>query len=671
MLWRSRYGALTSIRIEPGSVSPEVAAERYGERLRTAIDPLASGISVRDVRGEGLEASRGATDFAEYFTYFSFFLVVSAVLLASLFFRLGVEQRVREVGLLRAVGFSTAAVRALFTIEGLVLALVGSVIGVAGALGYGYLMMTGLTRWWVGAVGTTALTLHVSPAALGAGAAGGVLAALACIWWTLRSLARVSERSLLAGQLERDGIPLKAGTPALATRAAGGFLVVGLALLGLATAEWVAPAAAFFGAGASLLAAALWATAAWLRRPPRRVLAGHGWQAMSRLGARNARYRPGRSVLSVAVIASATFILIAVDSFRREGVVDVSNRRSGTGGYSLLVDLVLPIAHDPGSAAGRELLGLDTSGDADGTEVTPLRVLPGDDASCLNLYQPQQPRILAVPPSLAASGRFAFQRLLDPNDAERANPWLLLDRTFPDEAVPVIADANSMTYVLHKAIGEDIVISRAGRSITLRLVAALSDSVLQGELLMAEGRFRSLFPDVEGYQFLMVQTPAERAAAVAGALEDRLADFGADAIGSGDRLAEFHRVENTYLSTFQTLGGLGLLLGTVGLAAVLLRNVLERRRELALLGAVGFGRSRLLLIVIAESALLLTLGLAIGTACALVAIAPAAAERGMLLPVGAGQWLLLFGVFATGLVSSVVATRAALHARLLEALRTE
>jgi ABC-type lipoprotein release transport system permease subunit len=54
-----------------------------------------------------------------------------------------------------------------------------------------------------------------------------------------------------------------------------------------------------------------------------------------------------------------------------------------------------------------------------------------------------------------------------------------------------------------------------------------------------------------------------------------------------ERLANFHRVENTYLSTFQMLGGLGLILGTLGMAAVLLRNVLERRRELALLRAVG------------------------------------------------------------------------------------
>ena len=67
-------------------------------------------------------------------------------------------------------------------------------------------------------------------------------------------------------------------------------------------------------------------------------------------------------------------------------------------------------------------------------------------------------------------------------------------------------------------------------------------------------------------------------------------------------------MENTYLSTFQTLGGLGLLLGTVGLATVLLRNVLERRRELALLGAVGYRRRHFLLMVMAENALLLAAG---------------------------------------------------------------
>ena len=97
---------MTSIRVRPGAgQSLAEARDLYAQRLRAAADPLALGLAVIDVRAQGLEASRGATDFGEYFVYFSFFIVVSALLLVALFFKLGIEQRVREVGLLRAVGF--------------------------------------------------------------------------------------------------------------------------------------------------------------------------------------------------------------------------------------------------------------------------------------------------------------------------------------------------------------------------------------------------------------------------------------------------------------------------------------------------------------------------------------------------------------------------------------
>ena len=46
---------------------------------------VATGMAVRDTRSDALAASRGATDFGEYFAYFSFFLVVSALVLAALF----------------------------------------------------------------------------------------------------------------------------------------------------------------------------------------------------------------------------------------------------------------------------------------------------------------------------------------------------------------------------------------------------------------------------------------------------------------------------------------------------------------------------------------------------------------------------------------------------------
>src|SRR4029077_10193205 len=79
------------------------------------------------------------------------------------------------------------------------------------------------------------------------------------------------------------------------------------------------------------------------RRTPRTVFARQGWRGLGRLGLRNAADRPGRSVLVVAVIASATFMVISVDAFRR-GAPAATDRQSGVGGYALLVNLALPIA---------------------------------------------------------------------------------------------------------------------------------------------------------------------------------------------------------------------------------------------------------------------------------------------------------------------------------------
>jgi hypothetical protein len=533
--------------------------------------------------------------------------------------------------------------------------------------------MAGLDSWWAGAVGTDALRLHVSPASLGAGVAGAVTAAAVCIWWTMRGLSKITERSLLSGQLSGDdGGPI-GGRPGWRSPLAGAiaFGALGAGLMIGAAAGAIDRTGAFFGAGSALRASGLWVVALTLRAPARRPLAGHGWWAVSRLGLRNAAVRPARSVLAIAVIAAASFILISVDAFRRPAPA-ATDRHSGVGGYALLVELLVPLAHDPNGRDGRELLGIP--GGVDEAAIEPFRLRPGDDASCLNLYEPRNPRILGAGPTFIESGRFAFQASLAASDAERENPWLLLNQPIAGEdggVVPVIADANSMTYVLHKALGDEIVIDQGGQPVRMRLVAALADSIFQSELIMSDANFRRLFAGHDGYRLLLVDTPPGRAAGVASALEKGGRDLGADVESTVERLAEFHRVENTFISTFQTLGGLGLLVGTVGLAAVLFRNVLERRRDLALLGAVGYRQGHVFVIVLVESVWLLAWGLAIGTLCALVAVAPAFVERGGRMPISAGGGLLLVAVFVAGLVASALATGAALRATLLSALRAE
>ena len=144
------------------------------------------------------------------------------------------------------------------------------------------------------------------------------------------------------------------------TYAAVGLAFAGVVLIGAGAAGAAERTGAFFGGGTALLGAALCAAAALLRRPSTaaRHLTGHGWQPVSALGMRNAAYRPGRSVLSIAVIASATFILISVDAFRRGDSALSADRQSGGGGYTLVVETLLPVAHDPNTREGRDVLNL-------------------------------------------------------------------------------------------------------------------------------------------------------------------------------------------------------------------------------------------------------------------------------------------------------------------------
>jgi putative ABC transport system permease protein len=649
-LWASRFGKATSIRVTGTS-----DAGAFATKLRAAIDPATLGMVAYSPREVGVQSARGSTDFSEYFAYFSFFLVVSALLLAGLFFQLGIEQRLREIGTLRAVGFPASRIRQVFVAEGFVLSIVGTILGTFLAVAYAAFLMYGLRTWWRGAVGTGLLTLHLSAESLGWGAIGGVVIAWGCVTVTLRTLRRSTARDLLAGQR---------GVSAVPTRESRRLRVVGIiaALAGLAMiagafAHKIPDAAGFFGAGALLLIAAISFEWARLRSQIGSVRTVVG------LGVRNASHRPGRSVLSIALIASAVFLVVALDAFRRPPVA-VSDPKSGAGGFPFIAESQLPLLWDPNTAAGRENLNIGKISDA---RFYAFRLRPGDDSSCLNLYEPRTPRVLGARQDFIDLARFAFTESI----GNVKNPWTLLDAPLAeagaagagaDGSIPAIADANSITYVLHKKVGDTVDVNGA----KLRLVAALDDSIFQSELIVSEKSFVRAFPEEQGFRVFLIDGPP----AVGPQLEEALGDYGFDATSTAQKLAAYHRVENTYLSTFQALGGLGLLLGTLGLGAVLLRNVLERRKELALLRAVGYRPEHLRLMVIAENGFLLIAGTAIGAVCAFIAVAPAFIQRGGHLP-NPSLALLLLAAPVAGMAASLAAVRAVSRAPLLETLRAE
>lgn len=677
-LWSSRFGAATSVRFANLSPLP-LAGERLGvtasgsegprlaERLARRLSPTVAGLSFRPVRAEAEKAATGATDFAGLFLGFSFFLIGSAALLAGLLFRLAVERRAQEAGLLLAVGFPLRRVRRRFLAEGFAVAGLGVLLGLPAAVGYAGLLVRGLSTWWRGAIGETRLGLELAPGTLVVGALIALVVVGFTIWRALARLSRVRVPALLAGA-GSDDVTGRDARRARGVALGAGLLAVGSALAALAVPPELEAGVAF-GTGALALVAGLAGFLAAARGGARRANGlgrARGLSALFTLGARAAQRRPGRSLAAVGLVASAVFVLVAVAANRGGGAVDPDDPASGTGGFRLMAESAVPILVDLGKPEGRAELGLGSEAERTvaGIRVVPLRLQPGEDASCLNLYQPGQPRILGVPKELLERGGFAFQGTSKP----AANPWTLLG-ALESGAVAAFGDAHSVQWILHSGLGKSISVPDGrGEPAELALVGLLERSVFQSELLIAERDFEGLFPSRDGYSVFLIEVSAERAEAVSAALESGLGRFGFDVTPTDQKLAEFRAVEETYLSTFATLGGLGLLLGTLGLGVVLAQSILERRGELAALRAFGFPRRQLGTAVLLENLVLLLLGLGLGAGAGLLAVAPHLASHGTAI-----DWLSLGATLAvvvvTGLAASAVALKRALEVELLPALR--
>jgi ABC-type antimicrobial peptide transport system permease subunit len=275
-----------------------------------------------------------------------------------------------------------------------------------------------------------------------------------------------------------------------------------------------------------------------------------------------------------------------------------------------------------------------------------------------------------VPYSFIQRGGFTFSKTLKPSEPG-TEPWQTLHSHNMNEPIPAVCDQQSMQWALHLGIGDELSVDdERGVAHKLKLVGAVSNSIQQGNILIAEDRFLQLYPSESGYRYFFIDAPESQAAQVARTLAEALSDSGFEAQTAVSRLAEFNAVQNTYLATFQALGGLGVLLGTLGLGVIVLRNMLERRAELAMLRAIGFSRRDVGIMVGAEHAWLLLLGLCAGVFAALVAIAPTLNSAAELLKWRTMNWLLL-GIMVTGLGSMLLAMWSALRGPLLEALKSE
>ncbi|TWU00989.1 ABC transporter permease [Stieleria varia] len=681
-IFGSRFGETTGLRISTDAAED---IESLGIKIRQVLQPALAdlGWSVRSIQQQQLAASRGTTPFDGLFLSLSFFVIFSAIMLIAMLLRLGLIGRLRQFGALMAVGWTRQQVAKLVLTEGAWIATFGVLLGVIGGIGYARGVLWALRHWWVGAVTVPFLNFHWTTLSLLIGSVAGWLVAMATIWLTIRNIVTVPATKLLTGRDDSDSID-RAYKPApwLQWSVIIMPVIALVAAIGGAIAGGQAAAGGFVGGGMLLLVTTLIAVFLHLRSFTGAGETGEPAKpttSLTMMATRSASRSPLRSTLTIGLMATASFLIIAISAFR----LQPTDR--GTGGFEWVAQSAQPIYRDLGDKKFQaETFGPDKD-ELDGTTVISMRMRLGQDASCNNLYQAAQPTVLGVPPSMQqlidnnSGTRFDWAGVGDtdnPDEAAQNNAWMLLEKPAAGtqaDPIPVVIDQNTAmwSFQMYGGVGQIKSFEyETGKPTFFKVVGLLSNSVLQGKLLIGESNFQKAFPDVSGYQYFLIDSGGRTDAKVSDVLERRLGDVGMDVSKTADVLSGMLAVQNTYLRTFQSLGALGLLLGTVGLAIAQLRAVLQRRQELAVMRAIGFTRGRLASLVMGETAALLFAGIGCGILCAVLAVLPYAWLSGMNPPI-IEPLVIVAAIIVFGLIAGLVAVIRVVRMPLLQSLRAE
>jgi len=523
------------------------------------------------------------------------------------------QQRNRQAGILLALGFSHQKVRLLFLGEGVGVSLFGVALGLLGAWVYGKTVLALLSGQWSGAVTGAQFEYSPSPNSLVLGGIGALIMSLfAMIWANRKQLKHEPAELLNKGEHIDDK-----SAPARTQRLMNSSIPAIFALIAAGCLSWTielsgsGASMGFFGVGALLLTSGI---LFFRSRLASYASSGEQWSSATDLNRRNAGRRMGRSMVTVGVMAAGSFLVVSTGAFRKGLPTSIHERTSGTGGFSFLGESALPVYDDLSEIAGQDSDPYDLNKSLISlSKIVPLRVRPGDDASCLNLNKAIRPTLYGVNPD-EIEGRFSFAE----------GDWSVLDQEWEEGVIPAIVDKNTMMWALKMKQGDRIqFLDGEGKPFSVELVGVIKGSMLQGALYLSEKSFLRKFPKQGGYRAFLLQEEPEIEGQVAAHLENRLQNYGMEFVSTGERLASLQKVENTYLSIFQGLGGLGLLLGTAGLAVVIARNLVERGKEFALLEAVGFQLSLLRKLAFREHLVLGLWGLGVGAVSAVVGIAPA------------------------------------------------
>lgn len=609
-MWSNRWGNSTSLRLPTGEADLE-------RRILDTLTPADAGLLIRDLAAESQTAAASPVDIASLFLSMSFFLILAAVALTAMLFRFNVEQRNHESGLLAALGIPPKKILRWRLLEGLIVVTLGSALGTLLAFAYTRGLLLFLESIW-NRGGDRLFHFHAAPASIIGGLFGFIVLMMVTIWFVTRRQAKRSASLRLESGTEEVIRHGKSRARWIAPAAA----LTGLAAL--AGSKAMGPQGAFFLAGFSFLVAGL---ATFLTVLNRSRSSPSNTLSPARLATLNGARRPTRSLVVVGSLAAGLFLVVSVTAFQKHGGGDWQNRASGSGGFAFWIETTTAVHRGSNSDSTEDILQLGDQRSQLG-DILPFRVGTGDDASCFNLNSVARPRLLATDTAaLEQRGSFTIK-----TTAPGIEPsWKSLRE---GEALRAFIDETTLLWVLKKKPGDRIdYTDEQGNSFPVEIAGTLDGTVFQGSFIVDEQRFLERYPSTGGYQLFLADTPGDLTA-TRGILQKSLTDLGATVTTTSARLAAFHSVENTYISIFNVLGGLGVILGAAGLGLVTARNLAERKNEFTQLHQLGISRKIIRSLVFRETRQFILWAIGIGLVAAIVSILPALPKTGLLVTLG-------------------------------------
>jgi len=561
---------------------------------------------------------------------------------------MNVSERRRQLSLVRLVGATRRQIQRFFVVEAAILGGAGAVVGAFGGLAAAGPIATGISR----ALLAPAPAVAVHPAVMPVAIAMGALVAMAASWWPARQAAAVD---LLEGLSQAPAPPAR-GVPW--RMIAGALLLSALAtvVLGLVLSGRVPPRTAVPAGIAMMLAyvaitplilPAVARLATWLI--PRR------WKLERTLALEQILRQPVRTALTTGVMVVAVSNGIGLGHAIRDNVDDVLRW------YNRLLRADWVLSH-----AGVVTNGIKASG--------PTLVQAEQDVKAI-------PGVYRVEGLGIATGRANENACVivacEVHDGEQLPVAPIGSDDATVRAALARGEVLAGTALARRTgikPGDDVDVELYGRTVKRKVAALVVDYTSGGASLVLRRDVAARLFGLEAADVLLVKAAEGQAESLRVPLT-AIAEKRTMLLRSFGEFRQF--IDFTVggiVTSLQSILFLGFVVGSLGVANTVTMNVLEKRRTLGLLRAVGMTSRQVTQMVVIESVILGIVGNVLGTLGGLVTALYIQFSSQPLLGHPA-RMTLRPGVIAANVLAAVVVTALAAwiparHAARMDLLRS-